>query len=204
MNKTEALKLIGILSAAGLMHVQQDQADVWALALEDIRFSDSTAAAREMITYRTGSERWVTPADVRHTVRKLRNDTISRMEKDRMPPRELADDSSRERQWIRAWNQGVGDGFTAEQATHQADIAILGAPRQAIEANGRTLAELAQYAIPKPRKTPQVLPPNIPNRDDFLAELEAAGIPTDAHPHAEAIGAPVEISTKLTTPETTP
>jgi hypothetical protein len=185
VNKTEALKLIGILSAAGLMHVQQDQADVWALALEDIRFNDSMTAARELITHRTGAERWVTPADVRHTVRKLRNDVISRMEKDRLPPRDLADDSSRERQWIRAWNQGVGDGLTADDATHQADIMVMGAPRQAIEANGRTLAELAQYAIPKPKKTPQVLPPRIPNRDDFLAELEAAGIPTDAHPITE-------------------
>lgn len=180
MNREECLFLISVLSAAGLMHVQQDQADVWAIALEGIRLSDATQAARQLITYRTGDQRWVTPADIRNTVRKLRAETIASKDKDRLPPAELADDLARERAWIQAWNRHVGDGLDVEEANRRADIALLGAPRRMIEAKERDMAQLSQYAKPRKPKPKELPPkPHIPTREEFLAQLTAYGIPAE-------------------------
>jgi len=174
VNTTEALKLVTYLNRAGLLQVLEDQASVWADALDGVDVFDAVTAARALAKTQA---RWVTPGDIRAGVKVIRTKRIDAA--DHIDPPECIDpaDTGRLIAWRREVNASVGAGMT----TAQADIAAC-----------RLLRLTRRDAIAAPRPVPEL-----------VAQVASDAQATQARMAREYTAALTERSTAIATTRTT-
>lgn len=72
MNAVEVVQLLTYLDRAGVIRFVEGSDLVWGDAIGDLAAGDAMTAARDLVRSRTGDQRWVTPADIRDGVRRIR------------------------------------------------------------------------------------------------------------------------------------
>lgn len=118
MKRSDTVLLLAALNRAGILHVVEGQAAVWAEALSHTSYEDAEAAANQIIRERTSENRWVVPGDVLATVRKIRDARIHAVLQgaEPAPPDVLVDDIAGYNDWRRSFNRALGDGLPLRDA----------------------------------------------------------------------------------------
>lgn len=188
MNRMESTQLVTLLSRAGLLQPLEGQADVWAIALDDVRAVDALTAARDMIRERLGAQRWVTPGDVRHAVRRLRGRRLAdaRCIEGEIPPTVLDDQPERALAWVREYRHQIADGATPAEADARA-CHVLDVESERRIGGTRVMPQVGSLVRRPPvRDTPmseRAIPgDDVPDREEFLASVAAQGIVVESEP----------------------
>jgi hypothetical protein len=159
VNQTEALLLVTNLNRGGLLQAMEGQAAVWADALDDIAIADAIPAARRLIRYHVGADRWVTPGDIRQTIGEMRRERIEAVKSTPAPPSELDDNPREGQRWLLGFWRAIGDGLTEAEASSRADEEL----------------GVTRYGIERPRPVEQIVQqtadrlPRIPRREEKSA-----------------------------------
>lgn len=154
MTPAEAAALLTVAAAYDNRKPDRDQAQAWAMALEDYRFED----AREAVVrhYRATTD-WLMPKHVIDGVKRIRFDRVSAFGPLPDPPRELdPDDTEAHHIWHRETLRKIADGEPVDKPP-------------AIDSSGMP-TELAQAMDAFGRN----LPPSDAGRQRALAQARAA------------------------------
>ncbi|MCG7284981.1 hypothetical protein MHY85_03210 [Cellulomonas sp. ACRRI] len=130
MNQQQTQQAIHTLSTAGLLGLIEGQAEVWLLALDDLRHDDVQAAVRKVVATRTSRERWVTPGDIREAVAVVHHERTERAKPEiarRVPQSviEVGGDIT----WKSLAESAMRQGATLAEATRFATDRVLGGDR---------------------------------------------------------------------------
>lgn len=112
MNPTEAVGLCRFVKAACPQQaIDEATPDAWGLLLADVRFEDAKAAVVNLAR----RQPFVAPAEIVAEVKRIRAERIRRFGHP-VPPPELADDPTREQEWMREAYKQIGDGSVTIQS----------------------------------------------------------------------------------------
>lgn len=151
MNAAEAVALARY-ARAGRPQQKWDEytPDVWADALDDVRYEDAAAAVKYLVK----NARYIDVEAIRDRVSKVRGERISQALAKRPPaPGELGDNAYYETRWARAWLTAVADGATVEEATNVESV------RQVVDEAQRLVPQIEARAKPEP--SPEVHKPEV-------------------------------------------
>lgn len=107
MNHTEAVTVCRVVAAmCPAQKFDEHTPDAWALVLNDIRLVD----AQEAVVALGKRQTFISPAEIRAEVTRIRNRRIGDVERWLVPPAELDDDVEGARRWLAAAKARLGDG----------------------------------------------------------------------------------------------
>lgn len=176
-----------------------DEADAWLamFRINNLRVTDADARRVVMDYYAHPQKNSISVAVFMDEVRKIRNHRNTK-NGDETPPDEVADDPVQTRDWLRTYRRAIGDGHeqTNARAIANQHMNVIENPRQITSRPGNmqgflqkidTKSRRAMAPGPDADRTPTHQPNKtyddtrpVPDRDAFLAQVSAAGIPTQA------------------------
>ncbi|MFE6645698.1 hypothetical protein ACFVJS_03985 [Nocardioides sp. NPDC057772] len=107
MNHTEAVTVCRVVAAmCPSQKFDEHTPDAWALVLDDVRLAD----AQEAVVTLGKRQTFISPAEIRAEVARIRNRRIGDTERWLVPPAELDDDVEGARRWLAAAKARLGDG----------------------------------------------------------------------------------------------
>lgn len=107
MNHTEAMTICRVVAAmCPAQKFDEHTPDAWALVLDDIRIEDAKAAVVAL----GKRSPWISPAEIRAEVARIRARRVGDLERWLVPPAELDDDAEGARQWLASAKARLGDG----------------------------------------------------------------------------------------------
>lgn len=127
MNFEEAGELLARVAAFDRRTTGEPDIVAWGLALADVDYHD---AAQVVVDHYKNSNDWITPADVRGRVARLRRERIAAAGPI-LPPAELADDPIAELAWLREARERIAAG--QEQEPPQGVRALAGPGRRSLD-----------------------------------------------------------------------
>lgn len=109
MNRTEAVAICRVVAAmCPAQKLDEHTPDAWALALDDVRFAD----AQDAVVALGKRQPWISPAEIRAEVARIRGRRIGQGEALLIPPADL--DVLATRQWLADARRRLGDGEPLE------------------------------------------------------------------------------------------
>lgn len=111
MNPTDTVRVLRVVGAmCPAQRIDEHTAEAWHEVLGDLRVEDCVAAVREL----GGREAFISPADIRGEVRRLRRTRLDRTPLPE-PPVGLGDDPGAYLAWSRATTATIADGTFEQQ-----------------------------------------------------------------------------------------
>lgn len=107
MNHTEAVTVCRVVAAmCPAQKLDEHTPDAWALVLDDIRLAD----AQDAVVALGKRQTFISPAEIRAEVARIRSRRIGDQERWLVPPAEFDDDVEGARRWLAAAKARLGDG----------------------------------------------------------------------------------------------